>query len=281
MIKDHIKKFEYKNNLQRRNELKKILQELLIPFTVQKFTAQFKNGENIIVNYPFNNKKVVGKKTLLTTHYDTFLNSPGANDNASGVAVLLEIIKHLKNNPCNKNLRFVFFDLEERIKVVGNDVNGSTHYVKQNGAKDVDCVYNLEMVGIGNSILLWPINDFLLKEKFLSALIDEIKKKRINYQLMRQSAPFFNSDHLPFIRSGFKNVVSLTTNFISDKKYIDLFNQKKWSQFFIEYFKYFFFKSGNIPYILKHYHNSNDRSEFIEEKTLRMVFDLHWNCVIK
>jgi len=65
MIKDHIKKFEYKNNLQRRNELKKILQELLIPFTVQKFTAQFKNGENIIVNYPFNNKKVVGKKTLL------------------------------------------------------------------------------------------------------------------------------------------------------------------------------------------------------------------------
>ncbi len=197
------------------------------------------------------------------------------------MAVLLEIIKNFKNNSYNKNLRFVFFDLEERIRVVGNDVNGSTNYVKQNGTKNIDCVYNLEMVGIGNSILLWPVNDILLKEKFLSILIDEIKKKEINYQIMCQSAPFFNSDHLPFLRSGFKNVVSLTTNLISDKKYIDLFNQKKWGQFFVEYFKYFFFKSGNIPYILKHYHNSDDRVEFIEEKTLQMIFDLLWSFVIK
>ncbi|MEK7633601.1 MAG: M28 family peptidase [Patescibacteria group bacterium] len=28
---------------------------------------------------------------ILTTHYNTFLSSPGANDNASGVAVLLKI----------------------------------------------------------------------------------------------------------------------------------------------------------------------------------------------
>lgn len=280
MIKDYIKKLESKNNLQRRNELKKILQELSVPFTTQEFTTQLKNGENIIVDYLFNNKKIVGKKTLLTTHYDTFLNSPGANDNASGVAVLLEIIKNLKNNSCNKNLRFIFFDLEERIRVIGNDVNGSTYYVKQNGTKNIDCVYNLEMVGIGNSILLWPVNDVLLKEKFLSILITAIKNKRIDYQIMRQSAPLFNSDHLPFIRSGFKNVVSLTTNLISDKKYIDLFNQKKWSQFFVEYFKYFFFKSGNIPYILKHYHNPDDRLEFIEEKTLQMIFNLLWSCVV-
>lgn len=281
MIKDYIKKLESKNNLQRRNELKKILQELSVPFTTQEFTTQLKNGENIIVDYPFNNKKIVGKKTLLTTHYDTFLNSPGANDNASGVAVLLEIIKNLKNNSCNKNLRFIFFDLEERIRVIGNDVNGSTYYVKHSGVKNVDCVYNLEMVGIGNSIILWPVNDILLKEKFLSVLISETKNKRVNYQIMRQSALFFNSDHLPFIRSGFDNVVSLTTNLISDKKHIDLFNKKKWSQFFIEYFKYFFFKSGNIPYILKHYHNSDDRLEFIEEKTLQMIFDLLWNSIIK
>lgn len=153
------------------------------------------------------------------------------------MAVLLEIIKHLKNNPCNKNLRFVFFDLEERIRVVGNDVNGSTYFVKQNGTKDIDCVYNLEMVGIGNSVLLWPIDENLLKERFLSVLIGEIKNKNVNYQIMRQSAPLFNSDYLPFIRSEFKNVVSLTTNLISDKKYIDSFNQKKWSQFFVEYFK--------------------------------------------
>ncbi|MFH0979656.1 MAG: M28 family peptidase [Candidatus Roizmanbacteria bacterium] len=280
MIKDYIKKLEYKNNLQRRNELKNILQKLSAPFTIQQFRTQLKKGENIIVDYPFN-KNRLGKKTLLTTHYDTFLNSPGANDNGSGVAVLLEIIKHLINNSCNKNLRFVFFDLEERIRMVGNDVNGSTYYVKKNGTKNIDCVYNLEMVGIGNSVLLWPINDVLLKEKFLSILIDEIKKKGVNYQIMRQSAPLFNSDHLPFIRSGFKNVVSLTTNLISDKKYIDLFNQKKWGYFFIEYFKYFLFKSGNIPYILKHYHNSGDRLEFIEEKTLKIIFDLLWNCVIK
>jgi hypothetical protein len=50
---------------------------------------------------------------LITSHYDTVSISPGANDNASGVAGMLEIARVLADANYDKNIRFISFTLEE------------------------------------------------------------------------------------------------------------------------------------------------------------------------
>lgn len=49
---------------------------------------------------------------LLAAHYDTVPNSPGADDNATGVAVVLEVAR-LLTRPTPRTLQIAFFDQEE------------------------------------------------------------------------------------------------------------------------------------------------------------------------
>ncbi len=50
---------------------------------------------------------------LIGAHYDTFSDSPGANDNASGVAALIEVARLLAATPLARSVRFVAFVNEE------------------------------------------------------------------------------------------------------------------------------------------------------------------------
>ncbi len=50
---------------------------------------------------------------LVAAHYDTVLKSPGADDNATGVAVALEVARLLAARPTRRTLQVAFFDREE------------------------------------------------------------------------------------------------------------------------------------------------------------------------
>jgi Zn-dependent M28 family amino/carboxypeptidase len=50
---------------------------------------------------------------LIGAHYDTVYGSPGANDNGSGVAALLELSRLFRAEPTNMSVRFVAFVNEE------------------------------------------------------------------------------------------------------------------------------------------------------------------------
>ncbi|MEA5597312.1 M20/M25/M40 family metallo-hydrolase [Rivularia sp. UHCC 0363] len=50
---------------------------------------------------------------LIAAHYDTVFKSPGADDNASGVAVLLEIARLFSSASTPRTLQLAFFDKEE------------------------------------------------------------------------------------------------------------------------------------------------------------------------
>jgi Zn-dependent M28 family amino/carboxypeptidase len=75
-------------------------------------THQYANGANIYATIP----ATMGseKQIVVGAHFDTVAGSPGANDNASGVAVVLAIARYLKDTPCRKAPVIVaFFDQEE------------------------------------------------------------------------------------------------------------------------------------------------------------------------
>ena len=80
---------------------------------------------------------------ILGAHYDTVPGSPGADDNASAIAVLLEVARNIQTVPLEGTVRLIAFSLEEYNFV------GSTHYVEkfQRGEEKILGMISLEMVG--------------------------------------------------------------------------------------------------------------------------------------
>jgi Zn-dependent M28 family amino/carboxypeptidase len=80
---------------------------------------------------------------LVGAHFDAAPATPGADDNASGVAVLLELARHFAADPAPSPLWLVAFDLEERGMV------GSTAYARflKQQRQPLRLMLSLEMLG--------------------------------------------------------------------------------------------------------------------------------------
>jgi aminopeptidase YwaD len=98
-------------------------------------------------------------------HYDTKPNTPGADDNGSGLAGLLEIARAMAGIKCRKTIRFCFFGMEETTR------GGSRSHVARivsRGNERLAGVLIFEMIGYrsyeSNSqrtpvripLILWP-----------------------------------------------------------------------------------------------------------------------------
>ena len=115
-----------------------------------KFLFNFKSS-NILAKIPATQPS--DSFIVFTAHFDHLgvMGSncmfPGANDNASGVAMLLELGKYFIDNPVKRyNIALMFFAAEE----VG--LYGSEHYV-QNPVfplENISCLINFDMVGTGS-----------------------------------------------------------------------------------------------------------------------------------
>jgi aminopeptidase YwaD len=89
---------------------------------------------------------------LVGAHYDTVPGSPGADDNGSAIAVLLEVARGFQNVSLESTLKLVAFTLEE----VG--FVGSIHYARRaekEGEKVVGMI-SLEMVGFTHGTQNYP-----------------------------------------------------------------------------------------------------------------------------
>ncbi|MFO0794703.1 MAG: M28 family peptidase [Candidatus Brocadiaceae bacterium] len=89
---------------------------------------------------------------LLGAHYDAAWNSPGADDNASGVAVLLEAAGILSRQKLNRAVQCVAFTLEEPQLQTSSFRIGSNHFVKEakRSKRKYAAVLILECVGYTN-----------------------------------------------------------------------------------------------------------------------------------
>ncbi len=84
---------------------------------------------------------------LVCAHYDTVANSPGADDNASGVAAMLECARVMAGTPLPRSVQFAAFDMEE-VQPDGEGLVGSAAFVQDVGTSiQYEGVYNLEMIG--------------------------------------------------------------------------------------------------------------------------------------
>uniref|UniRef100_T1JYP9 Peptidase M28 domain-containing protein n=2 Tax=Tetranychus urticae TaxID=32264 RepID=T1JYP9_TETUR len=106
-------------------------------YTAESFVQHFEatvslartvKGANIIGILPgINRNQKTDSIVLIGAHYDTTKHSPGVDDNGSGIAALLEMVRILapRSGELNNTIIFVAFDLEE------NGILGSLAFVNQ------------------------------------------------------------------------------------------------------------------------------------------------------
>ena len=107
----------------------------------QEFSYKGYAAENIIARKP--GCGTIRKKIVLCAHFDTVIDSPGADDNASGMAALLEMARILSSLPAENAIEIVFVDLEEPGMV------GSRKYVESQNSRreEIISTVNLDMIG--------------------------------------------------------------------------------------------------------------------------------------
>ncbi|MGK7919819.1 MAG: M28 family peptidase [Trichodesmium sp.] len=116
---------------------------------IDKFQVQGQTHQNLVLNLPSlkNNKKRELPPILIAAHYDTVIGTSGADDNATGVAVLLELAREFSSQPLKYPVSLVAFDMEEY------GLLGSEHYAEKLKQKQqqLRLMISLEMLGYCDS----------------------------------------------------------------------------------------------------------------------------------
>lgn len=112
----------------------------------QRFTVHGNSYRNLFIE--IRGRKYPERVIIVGAHYDTVTGTPGADDNASGIAGILELAKQLRNSDFDRTVRFVAFTLEEPPFFRTDDM-GSYRYAQhlsQRG-EQVESMISLEMIG--------------------------------------------------------------------------------------------------------------------------------------
>ncbi|MBI5097630.1 MAG: M28 family peptidase [Nitrospirae bacterium] len=112
----------------------------------QPYEVEGHTYKNIFVE--IRGEKPPEKVLIVGAHYDTVMGTPGADDNASGIAGLLELARLLSGRAFDKTIQLVAFTLEEppffRSGLMGSHVYAKS--LRQKGI-DVEGMICLEMIG--------------------------------------------------------------------------------------------------------------------------------------
>lgn len=185
--------------------------------TAAGWQVELQNSENL--GHPMTNiiaRRGTGAQwVILGAHYDSRLLAdhdpdpmlqsqpvPGANDGASGVAVLLELARILPRQ-LNQEIWLVFFDLEDQGRIEGYDwILGSQFFVDQLNEKP-DAVIVIDMIG-DEDLQIY-------KEKSSTqALVNEIWQvaKDLSYEEIFSDEEKYSilDDHTPFLNAGIQAI---------------------------------------------------------------------------
>jgi hypothetical protein len=176
-------------------------------------------SRNVIAFLP--GSKGAKKTIVFTAHYDhlgrmgelTYF--PGANDNASGTAMLLTLAKYLKEHPVNVNILFIAFAGEEA------GLLGSEHFVNHPTypLKKMNFLVNLDIMGSGEEGIT-VVNATLFADQF--KLLQEINTEKGLLTQVKSRGPAQNSDHYWFTEKGVPAFFIYTMG--SNKNYHDIFD---------------------------------------------------------
>ena len=173
---------------------------------------------------------------IVGAHYDSVLGSPGANDNGSGVAALLEISRLLKDKRLGRTVRFVAFTNEEPPFFLHKNM-GSRIYASRSRARNENIIgmLSLETMGFyseipGSQAYPFPFSFFYPHTADFIGFVGNIRSRHLVKQSLaafRQTTRFPSegtaapawitgigwSDHWSFWREGYRAIMVTDTAF--------------------------------------------------------------------
>lgn len=181
---------------------------------IEKYTAYNVIGE-------VKAKKKTKKTVVFTAHYDhlgrmgaeTYF--PGANDNASGTAMVIAMAKYFKENPVDYNVVFIAFGGEEAGLV------GSKYFVEHPllKLKKIKFLLNLDIMGSGEEGIT-VVNGTEHTKAFES--LEAINAEHGYLTRIKKRGPTQNSDHYYFSLEGVPSFFIYTMG--PNKHYHDIFD---------------------------------------------------------
>lgn len=159
---------------------------------------------------------------IVSAHYDHLGHMgpdvifPGANDNASGMSMLLCLAEEIKKNPLKKNMLFIAFAGEEA------GLQGSTWCVTDRpiDLSRISMMVNLDLNGTGEEGI--TVVNSTAQQKFFDKLTAINTKDNLLVNV-KPRGPACNSDHCPFVEKGVPAVFIYTMGGIS--AYHDVFDR--------------------------------------------------------
>jgi hypothetical protein len=197
----------------------------------QPFTVNGKTYRNVIAHFGPETKEMV----VVGAHYDTAGPLPGADDNASGVAGLLELARLLGNRQLPMRVELVAYTLEEppffRSEQMGSAMHAKA--LKREGAV-VRVMFSLEMIGYfsdardsqhfpssafslfypteGNFIsVIGKIDDGMLVRRIKKAMTGATSLPVYSINAPRLIPGVDLSDHMSYWRAGYPAVMITDT----------------------------------------------------------------------
>lgn len=175
------------------------------------------------------------ERVIICGHRDSEDNR-GANDNGSGLSIMLELARVLSSHPCQRTIEFLATGCEEVVSI------GSWEYCKRHAATlpNIVAVLNIDMVGVGGDLHLitegyWP-DKTLTTPEWLYLFVDKVARE-LNYKTKFGICDLGTSDEGRFLDAG---VPAL-----------------------------FFWKPGD-----EHYHSILDVPEYVDPNTLKVVAEI-------
>jgi aminopeptidase YwaD len=159
--------------------------------------AGMRTSYNVIATKaPTNKNKAKDGIVALGAHHDSVPGAPGANDDASGTAMTLELARVMKDLPTNMEMRFITFGAEELGLI------GSRYYVSQLSEEEKDRFvgyFNMDMVGsrdAGDLVINTPDGNENIVSQTAQASSARLNGEPTPIQ------PGGSSDHVSFFEGG-------------------------------------------------------------------------------
>lgn len=205
----------------------------------------------------------------ISCHYDIVAGSPGANDNASAIAVALEMVRRNQVYYTRRiGLQVFFFDEEEL------QLRGSRTFLDHYGLAKMVGLINLEMVGQGDRLALWSLNaeDSGRSLNTFEAVAQEqgVPTERFDRIVTNMA------DHIPFREAGLADAFTVTCISEQDREVARQYYQALEQEAPVDDLRRLM---AQAP-LFRHYHQPTDSSEHLSEKSLQMTADVLWETIV-
>lgn len=199
-------------NQTERAYMKQQLESIGYTVTPQSFSTRGVNSANVIARLP---GKDPLKYYIISSHLDSTSATddadndpaPGADDNGSGTAAVLEVARVLKSlsTQLNYSVEFIMFSGEEQ------GLYGSKYYASRVTTSNVLGVFNMDMVGWNPASRGDCVQFGYIARSGGNLLSDKASEidKTYNIQLKADSVltNIRGSDHFPFVDRGMKGIL--------------------------------------------------------------------------